>query len=220
MCNTFVADITIIPVVEAVNNEFISQGIVKSIMSHTLGRGANYIMPFTRQWFSEAISNEVGVLTNAKTKPGYVQHMISLLVDNRIAVFNRCVTIGPIHQKSYVTPSLQNVLQTMREELYQWRNTDKGPSGKSSSTEDDMSIAFMLNAYWSHYAKMTISMQTRDTTPIETLIPQTDDTQNNKNSRKRGQNNEDDALFNSRAKISRNDTVKIRSPLSHFKISK
>jgi hypothetical protein len=162
--------ITVVPVVECNNNGFVSGGIVKSVRIHAIQCGCNYVMPFKRQWFNESINVDVGVLTDPKTKPGYITNMISLLVDNRIAVSSRCCTIGAIHRESYTTPSLAAVLETMTSEMLQWKNTPKGPTGKSSTTEDDMSIALKMVCFWSQSIKMTISLQSRSTTPADAII--------------------------------------------------
>jgi len=163
-------DITVVPVVECNNNGFIAGGLVKSIRHYTQLSGANYVMPFKRKWFNESINEDVGVLTDKKTKPGYIQNMISLLVDNRLAVSSRCCTIGAIHKLSYTTPTLTETLECMTEQMLQWKNTPKGPSGKSSTTEDDMSIALKMVCFWSHSIKLTVSMQSRSTTPADALL--------------------------------------------------
>lgn len=162
--------VSVIPIVETNNCGILSAGIVKTIERYTEINGARYVMPFTRQYFGEAITDGIGVRTDKKTKPGYIQHMISLLVDNRIAVADRCVTIGSVYKPKYTTPSLQDILYLMCTQLYNWRNTNKGPSGKAANNEDDMSLTGMMVPYWSNSLKLSVAVQTRGHSKIDAHI--------------------------------------------------
>lgn len=47
-------------------------------------------------------------------------------------------------------PSIDDALTTLASELKEFKETEKGPSGKTNSDNDDSALALILNVYWSY----------------------------------------------------------------------
>lgn len=155
------SQITVVPIVECVNNDFVAGGISKAIRLYSQQYGCKSFNAPKRKFFNESISEDVGFWTDKKTKPGYIQNMISMFVDNRLAVWKRCTTIGSVFAKNYTTPSTHVMLDILCSQFRQWKNTPKGPTGNSAATYDDMSISLMMGLYWSHMLRITLSLQSK-----------------------------------------------------------
>lgn len=47
-------------------------------------------------------------------------------------------------------PSVFDAIETLAAELKEFKETEKGPSGKTNSDNDDSAMALILNVYWSY----------------------------------------------------------------------
>lgn len=56
-------------------------------------------MAFTKDFFAKAISEHIGVFTQAVEKLGGLSTLMTLMQDKRLVIWDRCVTIGEIHQR-------------------------------------------------------------------------------------------------------------------------
>jgi hypothetical protein len=148
-------NIEIVPIVECNNNEFQSNDIVTIITETARAAGSTYIMPFTKDYFKKSISEHIGVWTGVVEKLGGLQTIVALMQDKRIVVWDRCVTIGAVHLRRMQAPSLESALETLRTGLIEFKETPKGPSGKTASNNDDSAMAFILNVYWSYCVRAT-----------------------------------------------------------------
>lgn len=142
-------NIEVIPVVECNNCGFISGSIVKAIKTAATSRGCRYTMPYTKDKFPMSIVEHIGVLTTEDNKMAALVNLYTDMVEGRITIPARCVTIGQIHQKSYQTPTLQEAIDTVKVGLKNFKRDIKGKlSGKTSNSEDDAAYAFAFTRYW------------------------------------------------------------------------
>lgn len=137
------------------NNEFQSNDLVSTVVQTTRSLGCSYSMPFTKAFFKKSISEFIGVWTGAVEKLGGLQSVVTLMQDRRIVVWDRCVTIGAVHLKRITMPKIGDALLTLRTGLCEFKETANGPSGKTSSNNDDSAMAFILSVYWSHCVRAT-----------------------------------------------------------------
>ena len=156
------------------NNEFQSRTLVENIIDAAKARGTPYLMPFRTEYFKKSISEHVGVWSTNVNKLGGLQTLITLMQDARLVVWNRyvsfciaanvhgallyllliirggrCITIGSIYLKRLEAPTATAAIDILRDELVQFKETDKGPSGKTPSTNDDAAMALIMACYWS-----------------------------------------------------------------------
>jgi len=61
----------------------------------------------------------------------------------------RCVTVGSVYLKRLEAPTTAAAIETLCEELIQFKETERGPSGKTPSTNDDAAMALIMCCYWS-----------------------------------------------------------------------
>lgn len=107
-------DVRVMPIVECNNNQFQSNDIVETIASTAKSLGCNYKMPFTRDFFRKSISEHIGVWTTSVEKLGGLQSLLTLMQDNRIVIWDKCVTIGAVHSKRSREVRIEDALETLR----------------------------------------------------------------------------------------------------------
>ena len=107
-------DIRVVPIVECNNNQFQSNDIVETISSTSKSMGCVYKMPFTREFFTKSISEHIGVWTTSIEKLGGLQSLLTLMQDNRIIIWDKCVTIGAVDTKRSREVRIEEALETLR----------------------------------------------------------------------------------------------------------
>lgn len=147
--------IRVLPVVECNNNEILSKEIVLTIKTTARGNGFSYEMPFKREYFATAITENVGIWATNSTKASGVQLLYFMMMDNRLNFIEPFVTVGEIHKKEAKTPSTQEIKQIIRDELVQFHDEDKTITGKTAETNDDGAITLIHMAHWSMSIRAT-----------------------------------------------------------------
>lgn len=148
-------DIRVIPVVECNNNEILSKDIVTTIQNCAKSRGVSYKMPFLKQYFATAITENVGIWATHSTKASGVQLLYFMMMDNRLHFAESFVTVGDVHKKRSATPSAGEVKQTLKEELANFHDDGTNITGKTADTNDDIAMTLVHFAHWSMAIRAT-----------------------------------------------------------------
>ena len=138
--------------------DILALSLVKSIRETAVILGAKACQPFKRRFFGTAISDNIGVLTTESNKLAMIQQTYSALFEGRVVVVRPLTTVGPVFLTRYEHPTPDVALDLLRAELIGFRETPKGPSGKSSDRNDDLAMAFLLGLYWSYCIRATASV--------------------------------------------------------------
>jgi hypothetical protein len=165
--NIALPTVRVIAIVEGNNNTFQSNDIVKGISTTAIGLGARFEMPFVKEVFPRGIVEHIGVRTGNVEKHGGIQTVHMFMAENRLCFWDRMVTLGPAHMANYTDPTKTEVIDVLFEQLAEFKEGDNGPSGKTSSTNDDIASALHMNAYYSFCINMIEAMDgNRNTTMI------------------------------------------------------
>lgn len=151
----------LIPIVECNNNDILSRSIVTAI---TAQRGATY-MPFVPERFQRFITSGVGVWTSAETKLASLSVVYQALLDGRISIAEKVVTINreEIDPRAQPAPDRDTIVRRLLDELGQFGFDERGKvTGKTSEdAQDDLGMAFLLAMYW------RVSVKAADTTVVD-----------------------------------------------------
>lgn len=142
-------DIRVVPIVECNNNEILSKDIVTSIQNCARTRGISYQMPFLKQYFATAITENIGIWATHSTKASGVQLLYFMMMDNRLTFAEPFVTIGDVHKKRSTTPSSKETQQLLKSELANFHDNGTNITGKTSDTNDDVAMTLVHFAHWS-----------------------------------------------------------------------
>ena len=110
---------------------------MRSIRSAAGQIGVRSGNPFTKRFFQTGVSDNIGVLTSESTKYAAVQSVYSILFENRVVLGKEFTTLGPVHLARHSHPSKTDALALLQTELTNFRETNKGPSGKGADRNDD-----------------------------------------------------------------------------------
>jgi hypothetical protein len=143
--------ITVVPIIECNNNDMQSLTCVEVIKDVAKTQRCKYFMPFNNKFFAKNISENIGVFTKDDNKRGGIEKLLNLMMDDHLHIATRCATLGAIHLRDYKTPTIKEVRETIVTEFLQVRDLEDGSiSGKTPDNEDDLFMALLLGAYWSH----------------------------------------------------------------------
>lgn len=153
------ADIRIVPIVECNNNEILSKDIVSAISTVAKSRGVRFAMPFLRQYFTTAITENIGIWATHTTKASGVQLLYFMMMDNRLNFAEPFVTIGDVHKKQAATPSTVDIKKMLLEELANFHDDGTNITGKTADTNDDVAMTVVHFAHWSMSIRATAMLE-------------------------------------------------------------
>ena len=101
----------------SMQQRILSKDIVFAISTVAKSRGVRFAMPFLRQHFATAITENIGIWATHTTKASGVQLLYFMMMDNRLNFVEPFVTIGDVHKKQATTPSTVDIKKMLLEEL-------------------------------------------------------------------------------------------------------
>jgi hypothetical protein len=137
----------IVPIIECNNNEIISQAILKIFYAYP-----PITMPFVKQYFTEAITDSVGVWTTEQNKVAMLHGCYQALLDNRIRLAPGGVTVSKAaYQINAEEGSWPKTRELLANELKCFRDLPNGKiTGRMVDGQtDDVGMAFLMCLYWS-----------------------------------------------------------------------
>ena len=151
--------IRVIPIVECNNNEILSKDIVTAIQVCAKTRGVTYKMPFLKQYFATAITENVGIWATHNTKASGVQLLYFMMMDNRLNFAEQMVTIGDVHKKRSNTPTPKEIKSLLKDELANFHDDGTNITGKTADTNDDVAMTLVHFAHWSMAIRATAMLE-------------------------------------------------------------
>ena len=105
--------------------------------------------PFTADNFSAEITPNIGPWTTHANKFAMVEETLVSMLDRRLIVSTKCVTVGHevINPKIKPTPA-NDALLVLSKELKRVADDGKTISGKAGGLDDDAAMALFLAVYW------------------------------------------------------------------------
>lgn len=105
--------------------------------------------PFTAEHFSAEITPNIGPWTTHANKFAMVEETLVSMLDRRLFVSSKCVTVGHevINPKIKPTP-INDALLVLSKELKRVADDGKSISGKAGGLDDDAAMALFLAIYW------------------------------------------------------------------------
>lgn len=141
--------INIIPIVECNNNEIVSKCITSTIIETASTLMCKYLMPFkAKEDFTGTITPDIGVWCTENAKLEGIHDLYELMFEGRFGIAKTMTTMGPMHLSSPQEPSRRSVVELLRDELVQFKDTDKGVTGKTVDTNDDLAMSIIQGVKW------------------------------------------------------------------------
>lgn len=136
------ASIRVVPIVECNATDVTASSVVTAIIGTARGCGCDYIMPFKKQYFPSAITENIGIWATEDNKLEAIHDLYTMMVKHQLVFVSRMVTMGPIHLADAVDPTEKATKELLRDELVQIKDDIKGKvSGKTSDTNDDLALS-------------------------------------------------------------------------------
>lgn len=145
----------LVPMVETSNNEFQSRQLMDYAMDAANLVGVKSDMPFVPEVFAKHISPYVGVYTDRIAKYGGIARLNDVMREKRLYIWSNYVVVGNVHLIHEPTPTQDSIIDVLAKQLLNYRETDKGPSGKGDGDNDDMATALILLMYWDYTVDST-----------------------------------------------------------------
>ena len=105
--------------------------------------------PFTSENFTAEITPNVGPWTTHTNKYAMVEETLMAMIDRRITIHPRCVTVGhDVIDKRIKPTRVVDSLTVLGRELKRIVDVDNKISGKAGGLDDDLAMALFLSVYW------------------------------------------------------------------------